>query len=631
MSNTSATITWSAATGSPSFYQLQQTNCNYNICTNIWEDCSGNTLPTAIPGPHIIAASQIPSTYTSFQVINLAPTRQYFFRIRAIYGSAPFAPSQYGPYSAIKSSTIWGPTGPTGRVGATGLKGDTGSAGPTGIGPTGPTGPAGTGSTGETGPAGSTGETGPAGPTGSTGPTGQFTIVDTNANTIFYPTFVGGTGTTGTLNISTISPFSINPNTGEFKFDSTIKVEGGSAGGAIAIGDRAGEISQSSQSISIGIIAGNDTQGFQAIAIGIGAGETTQGAQAVAIGSSAGGGGDPGNFQGASAVAIGVNAGRNNQGAYAVSVGAFSGETSQGANSVALGYNAGQTGQGGNSVAIGYNAGQTGQGVNSVAIGYNAGQTTQSQGSIAIGNQAATGYHGGFQHENAIAIGTDAASFSQNKGGIAIGYNASKEGQGDYSINIGYQDPQILTAQPNNSIILNATGGSSDGGVDISGISGGFCVAPVRGGITGPNMLFYDTATYEVTYGAKSFVIDHPLDAANKYLVHACLEGPEAGVYYRGKGEIINGTSVIIHLPEYFGTLCKDADDATVQVTHIYDGKIKAFSAGEVDLENNAFTVYGENGRFNWLVHGKRGNIRVECDKSTTNVKGDGPYKYIVR
>ena len=113
-------------------------------------------------------------------------------------------------------------------------------------------------------------------------------------------------------------------------------------------------------------------------------------------------------------------------------------------------------------------------------------------------------------------------------------------------------------------------------------------------------------------------------------MVHACLEGPESGVYYRGKGEIVNGTCVEIRLPEYFGALCKDADDATVQITHIYDGKVKVFSASEVNLETNTFTVYGENGRFNWLVHGKRENIRVEYNKSSTKVGGDGPYKYIV-
>ncbi len=552
MSHTSATITWSAATGNPTYYQLQQTSCNYNTCTNIWEDCSGNVNVNPPPLPPYSPATNIPPQYTSYTVSNLAPTTQYFFRIRAIYNSGS---GQTGPWSAIKSSTIWGPTGPTGRVGATGLKGDTGSAGPTGIGPTGPTGPAGTGSTGPTG----------IGPTGPTGPTGQFTIVDANINTIFYPTFVGGAGTTGTLNISTISPFSINPNTGEFKFDSTIKVEGGLTG-SVAIGYNSGQFGQKQYATALGYQAGQTGQGQNA-------------------------------------VSVGINAGQSNQGEYTVAVGGGAGNIGQQTYATAIGYQAGETNQKQYATALGYQAGQINQGEYTVSVGINAGQTNQ-------------GIH-------AVAVGGSAGNVGQQTYATAIGYQAGETNQGINSIAIGYNAG--LTNQPNNSIILNATGA-----IGPTGVTGGFCVAPVRSGITGPNMLYYNPSTFEITHGAKSFVIDHPLDAANKYLVHTCVEGPEAGVYYRGKGEIINGTSVVIHLPEYFGALCKFSNDATVQVTHIYDGKIKAFSAGEVDLENNAFTVYGENGRFNWLVHGKRGNIRVECDKSTTNVKGDGPYKYII-
>jgi hypothetical protein len=139
----------------------------------------------------------------------------------------------------------------------------------------------------------------------------------------------------------------------------------------------------------------------------------------------------------------------------------------------------------------------------------------------------------------------------------------------------------------------------------------------------------YNTGTREIVYSAsaKSFVIDHPLDTANKYLVHACLEGPESGVYYRGKGEIVNGVSVEIQLPAYVGTLCTDM---TVQITHIYDGAVKVFSAGEVDTATNTFTVYGVNGRFNWLVHGKRSDVTVEPSKNDVTVRGDGPYRYII-
>jgi len=47
---------------------------------------------------------------------------------------------------------------------------------------------------------------------------------------------------------------------------------------------------------------------------------------------------------------------------------------------------------------------------------------------------------------------------------------------------------------------------------------------------------------------AKSFIIDHPKEPETKHLVHVCLEGPEAGVYYRGKGEITNNETVEISL-----------------------------------------------------------------------------------
>ena len=105
----------------------------------------------------------------------------------------------------------------------------------------------------------------------------------------------------------------------------------------------------------------------------------------------------------------------------------------------------------------------------------------------------------------------------------------------------------------------------------MTGISGGFSVAPVRqlNGNTGGGGVYYNNVNNEFTFdSAKTFVIDHPIDAANKYLVHVCLEGPEAGVYYRGKGEIINGASVVIHLPHYFCALCTGSDDTTIQTTH---------------------------------------------------------------
>ena len=122
----------------------------------------------------------------------------------------------------------------------------------------------------------------------------------------------------------------------------------------------------------------------------------------------------------------------------------------------------------------------------------------------------------------------------------------------------------------------------------------------------------------------KTFIIDHPKDT-DRYLVHACLEGPEAGVYYRGTSEIIDNQSVTIELPSYVPGW---ATHISVLVTAIYDGKVKTFAASDVD-RNGKFVVYGENGRFNWLAMGKRASVNVEPLKSEINVSGFGPYKWI--
>jgi hypothetical protein len=125
--------------------------------------------------------------------------------------------------------------------------------------------------------------------------------------------------------------------------------------------------------------------------------------------------------------------------------------------------------------------------------------------------------------------------------------------------------------------------------------------------------------------GSKTFIIDHPLDQ-KKYLVHACLEGPEAGVYYRGKAEITNGSSAVVKLPDYVSSL---ANNFTVQVTSIRSSENRQPNLLEVgDVDNNEFKVYGNNGKFYWTVYGMREEILVEPYKTAIKVNGDGPYKW---
>lgn len=104
----------------------------------------------------------------------------------------------------------------------------------------------------------------------------------------------------------------------------------------------------------------------------------------------------------------------------------------------------------------------------------------------------------------------------------------------------------------------------------------------------------------------KSFVIDHPVKAGWK-LRYASLEGPENGVYVRGRLKDDN----VIHLPDYWRELV-DVDSITVEITPV--GKYQKLYvqdiqphyivvATESDMSVNCFyTVYAERKDVDKLV-----------------------------
>jgi hypothetical protein len=126
---------------------------------------------------------------------------------------------------------------------------------------------------------------------------------------------------------------------------------------------------------------GRDVNGLGANAVAIGdyAGETSQSQYAVALGEKAGG-----LQQGVEATALGRRAGSTQQKTRATAVGAWAGEVGQDNNTVAVGYQAGQTNQEDSAIAIGSEAGQTSQGELAIAIGTKAGETNQGDSSIVI-------------------------------------------------------------------------------------------------------------------------------------------------------------------------------------------------------------------------------------------------------
>jgi hypothetical protein len=320
---------------------------------------------------------------------------------------------------------------------------------------------------------------------------------------------------------------------------------------------------------------------------------------------------------------MGYSSGSNNQSSYSVAIGVSAGESQQYNNCIAIGHMAAQNLQRYNSIAIGDSTGYTSQGCNAIALGTYAGSNTQSDYTIAIGN-----YAGSFtQSAYAISIGMTAGSNQQGLNAVAIGTSAGYFSQRENAIAIGNQAG--YSNQHSNTIVLNATGTALNSASPDS-----LFVAPIRTQTSNnTGALVYDTTSMEVTYNSsKTFVIDHPLDPANRYLVHACLEGPEAAVYYRGKGEIpVGHDRVRVQLPAYADAV---AEDFTVNVTPIV--VLSASSPAPpprtlvaTEVSGGLFDVLGSPGPFHWLVMGRRATLDVEPKKAAVAVRGDGPYRYI--
>ena len=279
-----------------------------------------------------------------------------------------------------------------------------------------------------------------------------------------------------------------------------------------------------------------------------------------------------------------------------------------------------------------YNSGTSGSPVwirlntSSLVTGANSGETirwnssnsqwqTTGTSALALGNQAGLTNQG----FGATALGMYAGSNTQGNRAVALGYGAGYDTQGNSAIAIGSYAG--ISNQASNSIVLNASG------FNLNASTTGTFISPVRSTSNTTNVLTYNVITNEVSYSnAKTFVINHPTKPDN-YLVHACLEGPEAGVYYRGESKIENNQSVVVKLPDYVSSF---ATNFSINITPIYsDDSDENIVYRTSRVKDNAFTVHGKNGSFYWIVYGQRGKVDVEPKKSEVQVSGDGPYKYI--
>ncbi|TAH37007.1 MAG: hypothetical protein EYC70_08470 [Planctomycetota bacterium] len=111
-----------------------------------------------------------------------------------------------------------------------------------------------------------------------------------------------------------------------------------------------------------------------------------------------------------------------------------------------------------------------------------------------------------------------------------------------------------------------------------------------------------------VVAGTKNFVVPHPEDPSRE-IRFVCLEGNEAGTYFRGSAELECGTAVI-EVPEEF-RLVTEQEGLTVQLTPIGRGTVLWVESQ--DLQR--IVVRGEQDvRFAYMVNGvRRGYAEFEA------------------
>ena len=121
--------------------------------------------------------------------------------------------------------------------------------------------------------------------------------------------------------------------------------------------------------------------------------------------------------------------------------------------------------------------------------------------------------------------------------------------------------------------------------------------------------------TASIVGTSKLFDIKHPTKGEGHRLAHGCLEGPELGVYYRGR---LKGSN-IIKLPHYWEGLV-DYQTITIHLTpnHMHQELyVKKLEIGKITIMNNT----GSKIDCSYIVYAQRKDV----DKLIVEYEGDEP------
>jgi len=211
--------------------------------------------------------------------------------------------------------------------------------------------------------------------------------------------------------------------------------------------------------------------------------------------------------------------------------------------------------------------------------------------------------------------GFTAAAGSGGNGGDSI---VSFGGSGDFDTNNGNTGGQGIFAEGGGGSaggagIFALGGGATEGGCCADGPGGYFeggsnnfsgdgIVALTGGALAGSFSGSVDISADLNVGGSKNFKIDHPIDPANKYLVHSAVESSERMNIYTGNVVTDGQGEATVQLPDWFEAL---NSDFRYQLTVI---GVFAQAIVAREIENGAFAIRtsSPNVKVSWQVTGVR-------------------------
>ena len=147
-------------------------------------------------------------------------------------------------------------------------------------------------------------------------------------------------------------------------------------------------------------------------------------------------------------------------------------------------------------------------------------------------------------------------------------------------------------------------GGGNHRGIGVQGTGGTYGVHGIDNSAGNGGVAVFGTGDTGAT-GTKSFMIDYPLDPANKILKHFSVESNEVLNIYRGTVVFGADGTAVVSMPEYYSEINRNAN---YQMTPIGSSMPNLYVKTELKKGSNSFVIAGgvPGKKVSWTVTSER-------------------------